>query len=178
MSEAQIVRVAWAGCSAQCVIIMMCWWEANNCVCARRMCVCACVYRWTLSYFIVCQLWGVCACVCASGQCFFMQVSMDFWGVRDLPVSITIKVCVCTMAACLQSLSALPVIFSNTNALFIITPSRGPPCLRFESHPGILWSQVKYSQLQHPPSLSEESFTRWQRADVSTLLHEPADVLT
>lgn len=39
MSEAQIVRVAWAGCSAQCVIIMMCWWEANNCVCAR-VCVC------------------------------------------------------------------------------------------------------------------------------------------
>lgn len=47
MSEAQIVGVAWAACSAQCVIIMMCWWEANHCVCVcAPMCcsMCACVF--------------------------------------------------------------------------------------------------------------------------------------
>ena len=46
----------------------------------------------------------VCICVHASGKCSFMQVSMDCRGVRNLPVSITIKVCirvcVCAKHAC------------------------------------------------------------------------------
>lgn len=54
MSEAQIVRVAWAGCSAQCVIIMMCWWEANNCVCARVcQCSCMCVRLFTRGLWVI-----------------------------------------------------------------------------------------------------------------------------
>lgn len=121
---------------------------AHVCVSAV-VCVCVCLpVDPELFHLMLTKKRCVYVCVCASGRCFFMQVSMDCRGVRELSVCITIKVSIRVRPAHMYIVS-VKVLHTT----------------RFVS--------VKHSQIHHPCFLLALGFLAG-----SALPLKPADVLT
>lgn len=144
MSEAQIVGVAWADCSAQCVIIiiMKCWWETNNCACpCVSVCVCValrvcllCLPVETELFCLTPSVVGVCACLCFRQTLFHASQNGSQKSERSARIYYRQCVCACVCTCghvCVQSLSC---DISQHKSIIHHQTTLDPPCLCFELH--------------------------------------------